>query len=372
MAGAKILIIDDQEANRKIMSELMRMLGHSPCVAEDGPSGLEALRRESPDLVLLDIRMPGMDGYEVLQHIKDDPDYRHVPVLVVSGLDDMSSAITCIEKGADDYLNRPFNTALLKARVGACLVKKELHDRDQDHKRRIVEYNAKLEERVRNAVHAISSTQMATIFALSRLSESRDPETGEHLERMCEFAKMTAEYLAGLPKHAAVIDQAFIENIYAGAPLHDIGKVGIPDRILQKPGKLTEDEFEIMKAHTTIGARTLRAVDREHPGNAFVRMGIEIAEAHHEKWDGTGYPHGLAGEDTPLPGRILALADVYDALTSKRCYKDAYSHEKSAAIIIEGRGTHFDPDVVDAFQAREAEFIDVRRRHEDTEKAVLA
>jgi len=372
VTGAKILIIDDQKPNRDLMSELMSMLGHSPYVAEGGLAGIEKLRQENPDLVLLDITMPGMDGYEVLEHIKSDPVHRYVPVLVVSGMDDVQSAITCIEKGADDYLCRPFNTALLRARVGACLAKKELLESEREHKRRIEEYNAKLEERVRDAVREISSTQMATIFALSRLSESRDPETGEHLERMCEYARLTAEYLAGLSKYADTIDEVFVENVQAGAPLHDIGKVGIPDRILQKPGKLTDEEFEVMKAHTTIGAQTLRAVDREHPGNAFVRIGIEIAEAHHERWDGAGYPKGLAGDGIPLAGRILALADVYDALTSRRCYKEAFSHEKSAGIILEGRGTQFDPDVVDAFQTREAEFVDVRERHEDTEKAVLA
>ena len=206
---------------------------------------------------------------------------------------------------------------------------------------------------------------------MAKLAESRDPETGEHLERMAEYNKLLCKNLRMLPKYESIIDDKYIENIHAASPLHDIGKVGIPDNILTKPGKLSEREFDIMKTHSAIGADTLRIVDEKHPGNDLVRMGIEIAESHHEKWDGAGYPNGVSGENIPLAGRILALGDVYDALTSKRVYKEAFSHEKSREIILEGRGTHFDPDVVGAFISIENEFLTVKERFADTEEPLF-
>jgi putative two-component system response regulator len=192
------------------------------------------------------------------------------------------------------------------------------------------------------------------------------------LDRMREYVRTVALQMRENPKYAEVIDDVLVSNIYAASPLHDIGKVGIPDRILQKPGKLTEDEFAVMKKHSLLGARTLKAVFDLHPRNAFIRAGIEIAETHHERWDGKGYPHGLTGEDIPLLGRIMALADVYDALTSKRCYKEAFSHDESRRIILEGRGTQFDPEVVDAFLLAENAFLGIRDAYPDSEKTLLA
>ena len=224
-----------------------------------------------------------------------------------------------------------------------------------------------LEEKVRQQVKEISSAQMAAIFAMSKLAESKDPETGEHLERMREYCLVLSRQLAQLPRYRAVITQSFQDNIYAASPLHDIGKVGIPDEVLLKPDKLIEPEWVIMKQHPLIGGATLRAVDRQYPGNEFLRIGIDIAECHHEKWDGSGYPQGLAGERIPLVARVLALGDVYDALTLKRCYKEAFSHEESRAIVVEQSGRHFDPDVVDAFLEREEEFIRIRKYFQDPE-----
>jgi putative two-component system response regulator len=208
----------------------------------------------------------------------------------------------------------------------------------------------------------MSSAQLATLFARSRLAKSLDPETGEHLERMRSYCRILAEHLARDPRYAARITRDTIENLYHAAPLHDIGKVSVPDQILRKPGKLTDEEFEVMKTHTVEGARTLRTMDQQHPGNDFIRLGIEIAESHHEKWDGTGYPYGKAGTAIPLVGRIAALGDVYDALCSRRCYKPAMPPEQARAIIVEGKGKHFDPDVVDCFLAAEPEFLKVRAR----------
>ena len=366
MAQAMILIVDDQEANRLVLRGQMTALGHSSILADNGLSALAQIKGHSPDLVLLDIMMPEMDGYQVLEHMRADAVMCHIPVLVISAVDDMDSVLKCIRQGADDYLVKPFNPVLLKARIGACLEKKRLRDREEDYRRKIEDYSLNLAQRVQEQVREISSAQLSTIFSMSKLAESRDPETGEHLERMREYSNILSKKLSSLPEYTKLIDETFIENAYASSPLHDIGKVGIPDHILQKPGKLTDEEFAVMKKHTVIGAETLRAVHEQHPSNDFVRIGIEIAESHHEKWNGTGYPHGLAGEDIPLVGRILALADVYDALTSKRCYKEAFTHEKSRGIIIADREKHFDPDVVDAFLSSEEEFIAVRKRYADT------
>lgn len=362
---ARILVVDDQEANRALLSDFIHMLGHTTVFAEDGRKALDRLQEQPVDLVLLDITMPVMDGYQVLDHIKSDATLRHVPVIVISGVDEMSSLAHCIERGADDYLTKPFNATVLRARIKAALERKRLHDQDLRYKRLMEEYNATLARRVREQVEQITATHLATIFAMSKLADSRDHETGEHLERMREYARLVARHLKAKPGFAEELDYNFIDNIYAAAPLHDIGKVAIPDRILQKPCKLTKDEFEIMKLHAQFGAETLRAVDREHPGNTFVRMGIEIAEYHHEWWNGMGYPHGLAGTAIPLSARILALADVYDALTSKRCYKEALSHDESKDILVQDRGAQFDPCLVEVFLAEEKAFLHIRRRFED-------
>ncbi len=361
-----VLIVDDNEINRTILNDMILTLGHVPLQAENGLSALAKVRKHPVDLILLDILMPEMDGYQVLENLKADKILRKLPVIIISALGEIESVVRCIEKGADDYLVKPFNPILLKARIGTCLEKKRLHDHENIYLRQIEDYNLNLEECVRKQVQEITSGHLTTIFAMAKLAESRDPETGEHLERMAEYCKILSEKLRLLPKYASKIDEGFIENIFAASPLHDIGKVGIPDRILQKPEKLTDEEFSVMKTHTVISAETLKGVDRKHQGNEFIRVGIKIAESHHEKWDGTGYPHALAGEGIPLVARILALADVYDALTSKRCYKEAFSHANSLGIILDGRGKHFDPEVVDAFVSASEEFIVICKKHADS------
>jgi putative two-component system response regulator len=343
--AADILIVDDQEPNRDLLRRRMLALGYRARTAENGADALAEVGRRHPDLILLDLNMPVMDGFEVLRRLKGDAATRHLPVIIISAVDEMESIAGCIQVGADDYLPKPFNATLLKARVTSSLEKKRLREQE------------------------IESAQLATIFALSKLAESRDLETGKHLERMREYCKILAARLAALPAYRAVIDAEFIENLYAASPLHDIGKVGVPDSILQKAGPLTAEEFAVMKNHTLIGAATLRAVESEHPGNTFIRLGIQIAESHHEKWDGGGYPHGLAGTAIPLVGRLLALGDVYDALTSRRRYKAALTPEAARDQIVAGRGRHFDPDMVDAFLAVEDAFREVRRRFQDEDDA---
>ncbi len=363
-----ILVVDDNEMNRDL---LLRRLGNAEfqlSSAMDGEEALAKLRAHSFDLVLLDIMMPVLDGYETLKVIQGDAVLRRVPVIMITALDDVDSAVRCIEMGAVDYVTKPFNPILLRARVDANLGRKRISDQEEHRREEIERNNVSLSEEVRAKVLEISQSQLAAIFAMSKLAESRDPETGEHLERMREYCKLLSEKLGRMPKFQATIDKAFIDNIYAASPLHDIGKVGIDDSVLLKPGALSDEEWAIMKQHPVIGAETLREVDRQHPGNDFIHTGIEIAESHHEKWNGSGYPYGLSGKSIPLVARILALGDVYDALTSRRCYKDAFSHEKSRSIIEEGHGSHFDPDVVSAFFEAEDDFKRVRQEYRDPEQ----
>jgi putative two-component system response regulator len=365
VTDAVVLVVDDNEFNRDLLTQRLERDGYSVRQACNGEQALETLRHEAVDLVLLDIMMPVMDGYQTLAHMQNDPRMAHIPVIVITAVDDIEAAVRCIESGAEDFIGKPFNPVLLRARVSASLDKKRLHDLETAQRQSIEQQNRSLEEKVCRQVREISSAQLAAIFAMSKLAESKDPETGAHLERMREYCLVLSQQLAQLPRYHDVITQGFQDNIYAASPLHDIGKVGIPDEVLLKPGKLTDQEWLVMKRHPLIGGETLRAVDLQYPGNDFVRIGIEIAECHHEKWDGSGYPQGLAGERIPLVARILALGDVYDALTSKRCYKEAFSHQKSRSIVTEQSGRHFDPDVVDAFLECEDEFIRIRAYFQD-------
>ena len=244
----------------------------------------------------------------------------------------------------------------------------EVHARVETHLRlrwlqfELKRHNLHLEELVNEKVAEISDSQLATIIALAKLAESRDDDTGEHIERTQTFCRVLAAQMRDNPRYTEQIDDTFVETIHHTSPLHDIGKVGITDGILLKPAPLTPAEFEIMKTHTLIGAKTLETAHGKYPGNVFLNMGIVIARSHHEKWDGSGYPDGLAGENIPLSARIMAVADVYDALRSKRPYKIGFSHEKSCGIIVEGSGHHFDPGVIAAFQAVAPEFAEILER----------
>lgn len=366
-AKYSVLVVDDSEMNRDLLLRRLGKMDLELTEVGNGEEALEAMKQHSFDLVLLDIMMPVMDGYETLEHMQENQDTQRIPVIMITALDDVESAVRCIDMGAVDYITKPFNPTLLKSRVTACLERKRLSDQDESRRLQTELSNEYLSEQVREKVREISKSQLAAIFAMSKLAESRDPETGEHLERMREYCKVLSEQLSRMPKFRSIIDREFVDNIYAASPLHDIGKVGVDDSVLLKPGKLNAEEWTQMKLHPVIGAETLREVDRQHPGNSFIKTGIAIAEGHHEKWDGSGYPYGKVGEDIPLVARVLALGDVYDALTSKRCYKEAFSHEKSVSIILEGDGNHFDPDIVLAFRETETEFMNIRNNFEDSE-----
>lgn len=364
-ATGKILVVDDDRLARLLLSTSLEEEGYQVETADNGKTGLKMLEEHEYDMLLLDLLMPEMNGYEVLEQLNTNGLLYRMPVVVISALDDLESTVKCIEMGADDYIFKPFERVLLKARVSASLEKKRLRDREIMYRKQIEDYNLYLEQRVREQVQEISAAQLATNLALAKLAESRDHETGMHLERVREYSRVLLQQLRRRPVYAKAIDDQFIENVYAASVLHDIGKVGIPDSILLKPTSLSVDEFEIMKKHTTIGAETLRTVDRLYPRNRFLIIGIQIAESHHEHWNGQGYPFGLSKTAIPLAGRVMALADVYDALISKRVYKVPWSHQASVRHIVDQRGLHFDPDVVDCFIELEQTFVDIATRFKD-------
>ncbi|NLO90092.1 MAG: two-component system response regulator [Clostridia bacterium] len=348
-----ILIVDDKKINRSLLKRYLIHAGYKRIFeAENGEQALEMAREVKPDLILLDIVMPGMSGYEVCRILKRDPKLKNIPIIFLSVLMDVEDKVRAFEEGGVDYITKPFEFEEVRARVQA-------HLRLFYLQRELERYNKYLETMVEEKVREIYDAQMATIYAIARLAEKRDYETGQHLERTREYCRLLAEWLLRHSRYKAFIDEKFIKVLYEASPLHDIGKVGVPDAVLLKPGRLTPEEFEIIKTHTIIGAQTLEEVREKYPENAFISMGIEIARSHHEKWNGSGYPDGLKGDEIPLSARIMALADVYDALRSQRPYKEAYSHEKSREIIVAEKGKHFDPLLVEAFLAVEKDFAAV-------------
>ncbi|MGN7613449.1 HD-GYP domain-containing protein [Magnetococcales bacterium HHB-1] len=338
-----VLIVDDERLNINLLVDL---LGHDYTILI-AKNGEQALKRASgepvPDLILLDIMMPEMDGYEVLRRLKGGEETKHIPVIFVTAMGEVSNETRGFELGAVDYVTKPFSPPVVKARV-------QTHMALTLARKKLANQNDLLESKVRERTQALILTQDITIHSLASLAETRDNETGNHIRRTQHYVRLLAEHLRDHPRFKDELDDATIELLFKSAPLHDMGKVGVPDHILLKPGKLTEEEFAIMQTHTTLGRDAIALAESAlGSGASFLRYIREIAYTHHEKWDGSGYPEGLKGEEIPLSGRLMAVADVYDALISKRVYKPAFSHEKAVSIIVEGRGRHFDPDMVDVF-----------------------
>ncbi len=339
---ADILVVDDVPANLTLLAGMLKEKGYRVRPAPSGKLALKAVEHERPDLILLDITMPEMDGFEVCRRLKQDVRFRDIPVIFISALTETLDKVKAFGSGGVDYVTKPFQFEEVEARVETHL--------------KLRRYQVRLEDLVAEQVKEISDSQVSAIFALSKLAESRDRETGKHLERVRIFCRMLAEKLGREEPYNRAIDEAFIHNIFNASPLHDIGKVASPDRILLKSGKLTEEEFRIMKEHSVVGATTMESVRDVYPRNAFINMGISIARSHHERWDGKGYPDGLRGEEIPLAARIMAVADVYDALRSSRCYKGPCTREQAHGFIEKGGGIQFDPAVVTVFLALEEEF----------------
>ena len=346
----KILIVDDSPEAIVVLDNALSK-HYKRQVALSGEKAIKLLEasEELPDLILLNVMMPGMDGYEVCRYLKKDERLKEIPVIYLSALTGTKDKVKAFEQGGVDYIEKPFQLEEVRARV-------ETHLKLSYFQKELEAYNDNLKQMVEEKVKEISESQIATIFAMAKLAESRDNDTGDHLKRIQIFCWLIAEKLSIHSKYKDKINWDFIDILQKASPLHDIGKVGVRDVILLKPGKLTPEEFEEMKQHTSIGANTLREVYQKYPGNYFIKIGIEIAESHHEKWDGSGYPEGLCGNEIPLSARIMALADVYDALRSKRVYKHAYSNEKTREIIIQESGKHFDSLIVEIFLEFEQEF----------------
>ncbi|MDD3237976.1 MAG: response regulator [Candidatus Gastranaerophilales bacterium] len=354
----RILIVDDNETNLKILNLILTKAGYSVIALNDALQVLSVAISKVPDLILLDINMPDIDGFTLCELLKNEDVTKNVPVIFISALSEADDIVNGFTQGAVDYITKPYKAEEVKIRVATHL---KIHDLQTE----LEETNKLLEQKVEEQVKKISDTQMETIFSLAKLAQSRDDDTGKHLERVQKYCFLLAKKLAHNSPYAKYIDKTFIRNIVHASPLHDIGKVGISDLILLKPGKLTPEEFAEMKKHTTIGADTLEEVYSKFGDNEFIKMGTVIARYHHERWDGNGYPECLKGEEIPLAARIMSIADVYDALGTKRVYKDAFPQEKCVQIIQDGRGTQFDPYIVDAFMEIKDEFYKVRCQNKD-------
>jgi len=338
----KVLVVDDESISLRTTAHTLQQAGYEVTTARDGQEALDILRRGQHRLVVSDWKMPRMDGVQLCCAVRSGQFHRYIYFILLTSQTRPEDTIEGLSVGADDYIHKPFNPAelIMRVNIGRRIIGLETRD--------------------------------MTILALAKLAESRDPETGSHLERVQNYCRVIAHHLKNKSKFRHIVDDEYVKLIYQTSPLHDIGKVAIPDYILLKPGPLTEQEFEIMKTHTIHGAATLDAALAEFPETSFLEMGRDIALAHHEKYDGSGYPRGLVGDEIPLSARIMTLADVYDALTSRRVYKEALGHEISSSMIVTETGTHFDPDIIEAFLAEEQQFIAIRQQYAEIDSNVAA
>ncbi|MDD2991037.1 MAG: response regulator [Zoogloea sp.] len=368
-----VLIVDDTKENLTVLSAVLGA-EFRVRVANSGERALKAVQMEPvPDLILLDVMMPEMDGYAVLKALRADVLTRDIPVIFVTAMSADEDEEFGLALGAVDYVTKPIRAAILQARVRTHLELKRARDVLANH-------NVYLEHEVQRRMRENELIKAISLNALAALAEKRDNETGNHLHRTQAYIEALMQRLASHPDFCSQLDPLTQELIAKAAPLHDIGKVGIPDAILLKPGRLTPAEFEIMKTHSQIGADALgdaiqrvlsreatRADAQEVPSRslAFLETARQIARCHHERWDGTGYPEGLKGDAIPLPGRLMAIADVYDALSCKRHYKEAFAPERVRALMVDGRGTHFDPRLLDAFLQLEDEFLAIAEHYRD-------
>ncbi|MCX5856905.1 MAG: response regulator [Deltaproteobacteria bacterium] len=363
-----ILVIEDDPMNNRLLVAILTRLGYIVDAAFDGVSGLEKVESSPPDLILLDLNLPRMDGYEVARRLKHSDKTKIIPIVVVSSFAEVENRIKALEAGADDFLSKPVDQVELRARVQSLLKVKVYNDY-------MVNYQKTLEDEVnqrthqlrqafdelKNATEKIRQASLDTTIRLAQAAEYKDEETGGHIKRMGYYTAAIAKAMSLSPQD--------IEAILYAAPMHDVGKIGIPDRILLKPGSLDEEEWKVMRQHTSIGGNILSGSDSH-----VIQMAEQIALSHHEKWDGSGYPKGFKGLEIPVWGRICAIADVFDALTTKRPYKKALSVEHSLDILDKKRGTHFDPDVFDVFFSIKEEILSIRKTYDDpvSEEKIIA
>ncbi len=330
-----ILVIDDELVSRTLLGQIISDLGNKVTIAKDGEEGWQVWNNERPSIVITDWVMPNLNGIDLCAKIRQNEGGHYTYIIIVTSKINTEDLVEAIDAGADDFLSKPYVREELAVRIRAG--------------KRILKFQ----------------TKDIVIFSLAKIAESRDTDTGNHLERIRHYSRQIAESLPEAVNHSTQINKAFIENIYLTSPLHDIGKVGIPDSILLKPGRLDDGEFEIMKGHCRIGFNTLNEASNKYPNMDYLKMSADIALYHHEKFDGSGYPTRIAGDKIPLSARIVALADVYDALISKRVYKDAFTHDNAKSIILSGKSSHFDPGVVDAFLLSENSFKEIALKYKE-------
>ncbi len=357
-----LLIVDDEPSNLAVLTKVLQP-HYRVRAANSGARALQAAQSSPmPDLILLDVMMPGMDGYAVLSRLREQPQTRNIPVIFVTALDDETNEEHGLRLGAVDYIAKPIKPAIVQARVAAHLELKQARDRLSNE-------NAWLEAEIARRLSDNLVIQDASIHALAYLAETRDPETGNHIHRTQQYVHTLAWELSDHARFNRYLDPHAIWLLTKSAPLHDIGKVGIPDHILLKPGRLTDEEMAIMRTHAQLGAEAIEKAERAVARPLeFLGTAKEIAHWHHEKWDGSGYPDGLKGDAIPIPARLMALADVFDALINKRVYKPAMPPDEARAIILDGAGTHFDPDVAAAFDASYEDFVAIAQRYRDDEE----
>jgi response regulator RpfG family c-di-GMP phosphodiesterase len=357
-----VLVVDDTPDNLMLMTDLLKDK-YRVKAANSGEKALRILQGDSlPDLILLDIMMPGLSGHQVAEQLKQDPRTRDIPIIFLTAMTSTEDEIHGLELGAVDYITKPIRPPLVLARVETQLKLKAAADFLRDK-------NDFLEQEVQRRTREVMAIQDVTIQAMASLAETRDNETGNHIRRTQHYVKLLAERLREHPRFRHFLSEETIRLLFKSAPLHDIGKIGIPDHILLKPGRFTPEEFEIMKSHTTLGRDAIQhAEDQLGISVDFLHFAKEIAYSHQEKWDGSGYPEGLAADDIPISARLMAVADVYDALISRRVYKPGMPHEQAVEIIRQGRGSHFDPDICDAFLASTEQFRIIAERFVDSDQ----
>lgn len=357
-----ILVVDDSPDNLSLISGLLKDM-YKLKVANTGEKAIKIAQADAKlDLILLDVMMPGLSGYEVCQTLKADHATRDIPIIFLTAMTAAEDEKKGLELGGSDYITKPISPPILLARVKTQLQNKAAADflRDQ---------NVFLEKEVTERTKEVMAIQDVTILSMASLAETRDSDTGNHIRRTQHYVLALANQLKLHPRFSEFLIEQNIRLLFKSAPLHDIGKVGIPDRILLKPGKLDQVEFEIMKTHTTLGRDALASAEQSLGTDVeFLAMAKEIAYSHQEKWDGSGYPEGIGADDIPISARLMAVADVYDALISRRIYKEGMPHEEACRIIEEGSGSHFDPDIVEAFMQIHQEFKDIAQRYTDSDK----
>lgn len=349
---ANVLVIDDTPGNLSLLNQLLRT-HYRVKLANSGAKGLELAALSRPDLVLLDIMMPEMDGYEVFRRLTADPATSRIPVIFLTAKSGSDGEEKGLAMGAVDFIHKPIAPSVVLARV-------RTHLQIRNWQTFLEDKSAWLQKEVELRVSEVFRLQEATIRVMVSLAEFRDECTGNHIRRTQDYVRLLAEYISRQPRDSAFLSAEQIDRIAKAAPLHDIGKIAIPDHILLKPGRHTPEEFEVMKTHSAKGESMLQRSLREMGGeNEMLMFACQIARSHHERWDGSGYPDGLAGVAIPLAARLMAVADVYDALRSRRPYKQAFSHQEAVKLLVDGRGSHFDPLLIDAFLAQEQVFAEI-------------